>query len=294
MSIPNSPRRNTVNIELCSIDGCVSIQFSNGLCERHYTRDVAVITGIRERHDKPRAACSFPECGRESRAKGYCNSHYAQLLRGVDLFPLGPDRIKNRVKKICSVDGCNRVSHCKGYCRAHYGRIERHGDINKRKPSGGNVTYHVLTDIDLDNRRATCSICGQDAYIYKRRNTVVCANNSIQKTIELKNLRRDYVNSIKIMIGCQICGYKANPAALEFHHVDRTQKEATVSALIGNGSEQIVYEIKKCSVLCANCHAILHVDGYSEPLIPLGDFIPKDVWDAIPEHTKPLNHATRL
>ena len=48
-------------------------------------------------------------------------------------------------------------------------------------------------------------------------------------------------------------------AALDFHHEDPTTKEGNVHRFVSNGQFAKVYEeIKKCIVLCANCHRIHH------------------------------------
>jgi len=57
---------------------------------------------------------------------------------------------------------------------------------------------------------------------------------------------------------CQTCGYNMCPTALDFHHKD-SRKENSVSALLHKVSkEKILKEVKKCILLCANCHRELH------------------------------------
>lgn len=47
---------------------------------------------------------------------------------------------------------------------------------------------------------------------------------------------------------------------LDFHHTDRTQKIKTISQMVRSrySIERIVEEIKKCKVMCANCHRVHH------------------------------------
>jgi len=77
---------------------------------------------------------------------------------------------------------------------------------------------------------------------------------------------RQLVNSIKLASGCQRCGYNKSAAALEFNHIDpsnkyttRTGKRLHLSDMVatGYGLATIMEEIKKCEILCANCHAEL-------------------------------------
>lgn len=56
---------------------------------------------------------------------------------------------------------------------------------------------------------------------------------------------------------CQVCGYDRCIQALQFHHLDATQKDFSVSGKT-MAWERIREEIDKCVLLCANCHAELH------------------------------------
>lgn len=60
--------------------------------------------------------------------------------------------------------------------------------------------------------------------------------------------------------GCGICGYNKCYEALEFHHLDPSQKETQWSKINGSirGWEYIVYEMSKCVMLCSNCHKEVH------------------------------------
>jgi hypothetical protein len=60
------------------------------------------------------------------------------------------------------------------------------------------------------------------------------------------------------------CAYvrcdETDPACLDFHHQDVTEKRDDVSRLVARGfaRERIRDEIEKCEVLCANCHRKEH------------------------------------
>lgn len=74
---------------------------------------------------------------------------------------------------------------------------------------------------------------------------------------------RDWFANYKKSLSCELCG-ENHPACLQFHHKDRNDKTIEVSqAVLRKWSiESIEKEIKKCQVLCANCHFKLH---YEEP-----------------------------
>ncbi len=64
---------------------------------------------------------------------------------------------------------------------------------------------------------------------------------------------------LKSKLKCIRCGF-SHHAALVFHHRDLTTKIDTVSSLVPRSRIAALKEIKKCDVLCANCHMILHYE----------------------------------
>ena len=59
---------------------------------------------------------------------------------------------------------------------------------------------------------------------------------------------------------CSECGFD-HPAALDFHHIDPDTKEFAVSTMKSLSLSRILEEIKKCEILCANCHRIKHYNA---------------------------------
>ena len=59
---------------------------------------------------------------------------------------------------------------------------------------------------------------------------------------------------------CSSCGYNKNVSALHFHHKDYKAKEFKLDlrVLSNRRWEVILEEVKKCEILCANCHAEIH------------------------------------
>lgn len=53
---------------------------------------------------------------------------------------------------------------------------------------------------------------------------------------------------------CVLCGYDKCIAALEFHHIDKSQKERQLSSGSCHSWEEDVQEAKKCALVCSNCH----------------------------------------
>lgn len=65
---------------------------------------------------------------------------------------------------------------------------------------------------------------------------------------------------------CQICGYNANAKALEFHHIHPKEKTFTISECTLKGLDILFKELRKCTLLCANCHRIIHDGELDESL----------------------------
>ena len=72
--------------------------------------------------------------------------------------------------------------------------------------------------------------------------------------------KRKTVGDIKQTLSCAKCGYNEFPVALDFHHLDPTQKDTTVARMLANNYQldKTLQEIDKCICLCANCHRVFH------------------------------------
>ena len=58
---------------------------------------------------------------------------------------------------------------------------------------------------------------------------------------------------------CNICGYQRCVEALEFHHLDASEKDFGVSDKgYARSWERVRRELDKCVMLCANCHREVH------------------------------------
>jgi ribosomal protein L30E len=73
---------------------------------------------------------------------------------------------------------------------------------------------------------------------------------------------------IKSMGGkCQICGYNKCSGALELHHIDPKEKEFGFGGIRANPQsfDKMKVELKKCILLCSNCHKEVHMEVTSLP-----------------------------
>ena len=83
----------------------------------------------------------------------------------------------------------------------------------------------------------------------------------------LRNKFSSIINRYKIFKKCSYCGYNKNPYALQFHHVNEEDKINNVANIWRTSYVQwkkIKAEIRKCIVLCANCHSIETQERYKK------------------------------
>jgi len=74
--------------------------------------------------------------------------------------------------------------------------------------------------------------------------------------------------AIKYLGGkCIRCGWKGNQAALQFHHTNSKGKDFTIGNAANKSWDKIKVEMKKCILLCANCHMIEHSTKVEEKFL---------------------------
>jgi hypothetical protein len=59
---------------------------------------------------------------------------------------------------------------------------------------------------------------------------------------------------------CWECGYAKHPSALSLHHLDPKKKDPLSRNIRYWTWTRVLREIRKCALLCANCHCAVHVD----------------------------------
>ena len=74
----------------------------------------------------------------------------------------------------------------------------------------------------------------------------------------VQRLARNLIDlrALKLLRGCEDCGYDENADALQFDHARGNKKYTMSSLAMILGAPTFVTELAKCDVRCANCHAI--------------------------------------
>jgi len=102
---------------------------------------------------------------------------------------------------------------------------------------------------------------------YSRKHYEANTEEVKKRTAEKKKQFRVEWDAFKRTLKCAKCGF-SHPAALDFHHIDPTQKDRAVSFFHTQGQFKRAYqELEKCMVLCANCHRILHYEERKNPAL---------------------------
>lgn len=118
----------------------------------------------------------------------------------------------------------------------------RPGTRRRRGCGGQTATFeckrHGLTEFVLEGRgHYRCKRCRSSA-VSKRRRTV-------------KQILVDEAGG-----ACALCGYRRWVGALQFHHLDPSRKEFSLSQRgCSRSLARSRAEVRKCVLLCANCHA---------------------------------------
>lgn len=63
---------------------------------------------------------------------------------------------------------------------------------------------------------------------------------------------------------CHDCGGTFHEKVYDFHHVDPTDKEGSLTSMLREASWEVIQaELDKCVLLCANCHRLRHIEDDS-------------------------------
>ena len=74
----------------------------------------------------------------------------------------------------------------------------------------------------------------------------------------MMNKLKQFVKEYKLANPCVNCG-ESDHRCLDFHHTNPEDKDYDVAVLYKCGSKSLIEkEIKKCIILCANCHRKFH------------------------------------
>jgi Helix-turn-helix domain len=100
----------------------------------------------------------------------------------------------------------------------------------------------------------TCRVHGRAEHVSDERGTYRCKRCRVHRVTEY---RRRVKQRLVAEAGgaCALCGYDRCLGALEFHHIDRSEKSFGISGRgLAYSMDSLRREAKKCVLLCSNCH----------------------------------------
>lgn len=161
------------------------------------------------------------------------------------------------MKNICTVCGkeFEAIKSTKKYCSKecnNQARRIRYAQIKKDPVP--------LSERTNNCPEKACLICGK---IFKPKTAAAsqrqCCYDCMPDGVQLR--RSKFLDLIRLQRGgkCERCGYDNYLGALEFHHIDPSKKDFT----IGDSNFRLkdaVEEVKKCVMICSNCHKELHAN----------------------------------
>ncbi len=153
--------------------------------------------------------------------------------------------LPTKIKNIYKCKKCNKESRnnyfCSRDCYVQWNIEDNPNNIvNKEKIGKIKNCFKCKEDKDLSEfygRHIYCKSCLNILTMEKQR--------AVKKKL------------VDLLGGCCcVCGYNKCQAALEFHHLDRSEKSYGISLAIKQNKkfESIVDEAKKCVLLCSNHH----------------------------------------
>ena len=106
-------------------------------------------------------------------------------------------------------------------------------------------------------KHSRCKECQKETDRLYYSNSLVRRSSVRNIADEQKQRNLEVVNKAK-SCGCAKCG-DSRLYVLDFHHIDPTTKSGVIAHLVAASSlDNLLTEINKCVVLCANCHREWH------------------------------------
>lgn len=90
--------------------------------------------------------------------------------------------------------------------------------------------------------------------------------------------KKDIIQKLKAEVKCAKCG-DCRGYVLDYHHINPEEKENNISRMTSNNYQldKVYEEIKKCVVLCANCHREFHYLQTKNPSYTLKEYLENDI-----------------
>jgi hypothetical protein len=178
------------------------------------------------------------------------------------------------VKMTCDIHGKNNFISVIGHKENVIGHV---CEKCSEKPHKRNCKIHGVSTFYKNNDNVFCckrcdtikiTICkyhGKTDFVLNNKGVLICKKCRAYNTSEHR--RKLKQKAVELFGGkCTECGYSKCIAALDFHHVDKTKKEFNIFGVSKKSWRKIVEELKKCILLCSNCHREHHWNEWQEEI----------------------------
>lgn len=137
----------------------------------------------------------------------------------------------------CNQDGCQRKGYAKGLCHTHYKRSQLAMDMS----------------LPIKNRKGDNSCKSCQKKLNGKGGWNLCQQHYKKERFDIiKNILIDHLGG-----KCSKCFGTFNNCVYDFHHL-RDKKFEISKSILNISIDELVKEVEKCILLCANCHRILH------------------------------------
>lgn len=126
---------------------------------------------------------------------------------------------------------------------------------NRNTPKRARLRKCIGCDTKVLSSRKYCAIC------LENRPRIWQSTTEANRHYVRESRKRMKLRAVEYRGGCcHLCEYSRCLAALEFHHLDSSQKDFQLSYAMSNtwSWNRIQEELDKCVLLCCRCHREVH------------------------------------
>ncbi len=175
------------------------------------------------------------------------------------------DKCNSQFPNRTKIDGVIRMLNKRRFCL----KCSPFGSRNRRDLTKTAGNFDSATDCKV------CSLCSKEKhssefYITKAGVSKSCCKKCFSE--KYSKTKRERVARFRKKMkkrcidykggSCQLCSYNKFDSAMDFHHLDPSQKDFTISGKITTLTNfgNIRPELDKCVLLCCRCHREIHED----------------------------------
>ena len=155
-------------------------------------------------------------------------------------------------KKVLPLSKTQQNTFCNKSCAAKY------NNVMYPKRSKTNKCSECDTLI-----KSSKKVCSPSCYAKRRKRfSMSLEETRIRNKTRARRERKSLKEwAVKLLGGkCEICGYNKCLKSFDFHHKEQPTKDFAISEAISHKMSRVEMrkELKKCTLLCANCHREIH------------------------------------